>query len=640
MSDRDAHHAAGQPRPSLPGEEWAWLLAAALAPLAFNSFGCSPFELPKAALVQACALAAVLFALLAPSASKRAGRTPLLWPLLAVGAATLLATLASINRGASLWGSFERQQGLLTVAAYLALAGVVGARLVAWPQARRLLRVLVGASAPVVIYALAQALGRDPVPWQTDAASPVISTIGRANFLGSYLVLLIPLTAVAARLAARRWPYWLLLAGQVIALAVTQARAAWLGAAVGISALLILWASAERRRPLAYVGLGVAGGLLLAILALNLAPALPSALERVPGLARLASLTDTGSGSTAARLTIWRAGAALVADRPLLGYGPETTDLAFAPVYPPQLVYYQGRNAVVDRLHNLWLDQAVTTGIPGALALASLLVATLALAARTLRRSADMRARLLAAGLLAAFLGHLVDMQFSFEVTASATVFFLLVGLTGALARGLDESDPGARLLPARPIFITAGIVFLGVVALLVVRPLVADVLCRRGQVAAQPAARASAAIAATRLWPAQPEYRLRLALTLADQGEYDAAAQALESARRMRPADPDLAAQLGYLYAQWGGRERDAEAQFRQAVALAPNVATYHVGLGLALAAQGRLEAGIAALELAVALDATYGEAYGLLAQLYGQVGRSEDARRAAEEAERWRAP
>lgn len=625
---------------TLPGEEWAWLLAAALAPLAFNPFACSPFELPKAALVQACALAAVLFALLSPSAGKGGGRTPMLWPLGALGAATLLATLVSINRSASLWGSFERQQGLLTVAAYLALAGVVAARLRAWPQALRLLRALVWAGAPVVVYALIQTLGRDPLPWETDAASPVVATIGRANFLGSYLVLLIPLTAVAARLAARRWPYWLLLGGQAVALVATQARAAWLGAAVAIPALFIPWAVAARRRGLALAGVGLAVGLVAALVALNLAPALPPALERAPGLARLASLTDTQSGSTAARLTIWAAGAGLIADRPLLGYGPETTDLAFAPVYPPQLVYYQGRAAVVDRLHNVWLDQAATTGIIGALALAALLIATLALAARTLRRAVDPRARLLAAGLLAAFLGHLVDMQFSFEVTASATVFFLLVGLTAALARGLEESEPRDAALPARPVLVVASVVFLIVVGLLIARPLLADMECFRGQVAAQPAERAAAALAATRLWSVQPEYRLRLALTLAEQGDYPAAAHALESARRMRPTDPDLAAQLGLIYAQWGGREREAETQNRQAVALAPNVATYQVGLGLALAAQGRRAEGIAALERAVALDATNGEAYGFLAAIYEEVGRTDDARRAAAEADRWRAP
>ena len=77
--------------------------------------------------------------------------------------------------------------------------------------------------------------------WYTPCCSRNrLSTLGRANFLGSYLVLVMPLAAVrlpqaAVRLpqaamrllqARRRWPYILLLVGQVACLALTQARAA------------------------------------------------------------------------------------------------------------------------------------------------------------------------------------------------------------------------------------------------------------------------------------------------------------------------------------------------------------------------------------------------------------------------------
>ena len=48
----------------------------------------------------------------------------------------------------------------------------------------------------------------------------------------------------------------------------------------------------------------------------------------------------------------------LLAQRPLLGYGPDTLELVFPAVYPPELVYYQGRGILVDRAHNLLLDWA------------------------------------------------------------------------------------------------------------------------------------------------------------------------------------------------------------------------------------------------------------------------------------------
>ncbi len=166
---------------------------------------------------------------------------------------------------------------------------------------------LVWGSAPVVLYGLVQALGVDPVPWQTDAASRVLSTVGRANFLGSYLVLVFPLTVVAAWLASRKWPYWLLLAGQLAVLGAAAARSAWAGAAVAGVALVLFCAVALRRRRLAWAGAGLAGMLLLTVLLTGLGAVLP-------GVGRLASPAGTGSG--AARLTIWRAVLPLIAARP------------------------------------------------------------------------------------------------------------------------------------------------------------------------------------------------------------------------------------------------------------------------------------------------------------------------------------
>ena len=78
----------------------------------------------------------------------------------------------------------------------------------------------------------------------------------------------------------------------------------------------------------------------------------------------------TESGSPAARLAIWRAALPLIADRPLLGYGPDGLQTAFQGVFPPELVYYQGRQVIVDRAHNLWLDLGMSAGLAGIIAFA------------------------------------------------------------------------------------------------------------------------------------------------------------------------------------------------------------------------------------------------------------------------------
>jgi hypothetical protein len=122
------------------------------------------------------------------------------WIALAYGAWWIVSTLGSITLGTSLWGNFGRADGLLTRLSAIALFFAVHSGLQARsPRAARSLvdLVLLG-SVPVVLVALGQALGLDPLPRVGDPATlelRVRSTLGQHTFLGSYLVLVVPLTA-------------------------------------------------------------------------------------------------------------------------------------------------------------------------------------------------------------------------------------------------------------------------------------------------------------------------------------------------------------------------------------------------------------------------------------------------------------
>jgi O-antigen ligase/cytochrome c-type biogenesis protein CcmH/NrfG len=634
--------------------EAIWLAAAVAVPVAFNPWGGSGFELPKAALLRALALLmglAVLVRVIEARGNSRRSAprrpaTPLLLPTLSFGLGLALATALSINPRASLWGSHERQQGLLTHGAYLLLFLLTATSLRTRAQAERLWTALVWGSAPVVAYGLLQAAGLDPLDWRTDAASPVLSTVGRANFLGSYLVLVMPLTARRALpTRRRRWPYLLLLAGQLVCLALTQARGAWVGLGVAATSGLLAWAAATRSRRLTAITLALAT-LAAGFLALLNWPGGPLApLARLPGLDRLATLTRTDAGSTAARLTAWQATLPLIVARPWLGYGPETMRTVFARVFPPQLVYYQGRHVTVDRAHNLWLDLAMSAGLAGVIAFGALLVGFGRLAWRGLWTASDRWERVTWAALTAAIVGHLTDLQFGFDLTASATVFWLTLALGASLGRGLVSSVL-SRAIPSRPTallpYSLPALALLALIGLLCLRPLLADVAYWRSQETTQPLEeRQTAGVQAVRLWPLEPEYRLGLAWVLMQGADFTAAETQLAAADQLSPDDPKIWAARGELYAHWGeaepGRYVQAEAAYRRALELAPNAATYHTALGLVLAKQDRLEEGMAELERAVALDATDGVAYRHLASLYQVLGRDAEADWAWREAVRW---
>jgi O-antigen ligase/cytochrome c-type biogenesis protein CcmH/NrfG len=625
--------------------EASWLAAATLTPLVFNPWGMNAFELPKTALLQALTLLMGLAAaaqIIETRDDDKGGLlhyplTPLLLPVSLLGTAYVLATIFSVSPQTSLWGSYERQQGLLTHSAYLALFLFAATHLRAHAQVERLWKALVWGSAPVVAYGLLQVVVPDPLGWQNTGASAVLSTIGRSNFLGSYLVLIVPLTAALITQARRRWPHALLLIGQLACLALTQARGAWVGMGAAIIASLLAWAITTRDRRPALVALAmmVLGVSFVGLLNLPNGPLAP--LAQLPGLDRLASLSRTNAGSTAARLTIWRNTLPLILSRPWLGYGPETIRIVFARVSPPEMVFFEGRHIYIDRAHNLWLDLGMSAGLAGIVAFGAVLIGFARLAWRGLRQAHDRREQVVWIALIAAVVGHMVDMQFSFDLTASATIFWLTLAMGVAMRHVPSPHHPQPsqehrKSLQSRksPYLIPLTLAVLALINMLCLRPLLADVAYWRSQnLARTPKEQMEASMQTVRLWPLEPTYRLSLAWKLAQGG--DIAKAHLAAADRLSPNDPAVWATLGDVY-MLREEYRQAEEAYRKLVELSPNAARHHMALGLALVRQDRLEEGTAEMERAVALDNTDAAIYSHLADAYLALGRKDDAAQAQE--------
>lgn len=640
-----------------PAVTWFPIGAAIAIPLIFNPWGYNAFAVPKSYLLRAIVLAMGLtIVLLGVRVSNPAGQPAsaryarlAIWLALAFCVSLLLSTLFSVAPHTSLFGAYWRQDGLTTQVAYVMLFVLTSLTLRTQVQIVAVWRALVWGSAPVAGYALLQAAGLDPFTWQSDAAAAVFSTFGRSNFLGAYLVLVMPLTWARIPLERRRWPYLLLGALQLIVLALTGARAAWLGMLCASAVFAALWAltGARKRKALAGVLLAiVAAGILLVAVAVagssgatEPPPSPPSAAH----LDRIASLGDLHSGSSAARLTIWRASLALVRERAWLGYGPETMQQVFERVYPPQLVYYQGRDVSVDRAHNLWLDLAVTAGIPGMLAFALLIGSIFAMGARALRSADDEWTRVASAALLAAVAGHLLNLQFSFDTIATATSFWLILALVVALARlqrhaVLDENHTPERRGHGR----LAALLAFALAVSLCLRPVLADVYFARSlDSGLTQSRRIAGAQSAVRLWPFEAEYRAGLARAHMARGDFAAAERELFIARRFQPHSARHWVDLGDLYARWGEmdpryREHAASA-YSIATTLAPQVAANHVALGRYLSHQGSFTGGERALQRAIELDTTQVEAYRHLARLYAAQMRTAEAETAHRAASLW---
>jgi Tfp pilus assembly protein PilF/O-antigen ligase len=617
--------------------ETSWLLAAVLVPLTVNPWGQNPFATPKVAVLRTIVFGlTVVWAVLVLSSpryrSLSARTNALLVPALALIGVQTAATALAVNPAFSLWGSAERGQGLLTVICYPLLGLIVAATMRSTAQARRLVAAVQLTAVPIVILAIAQIAGLD-FGLLTDARSPAFSTLGRSNFVAAYLAMLMPLTLVQTAIAARRHPrlaWGLLLAAEGVVLVLTRVRAGWFAAVVGMVVVLALWFRRELavwwRKPALRVATVAAGA---------------------GSTAAVIALAQAG-GSGAARLAIWQACLRLIFERPFLGYGPDALLLVFPRFYPPELVYHQGRGFLVDRAHDFLLDWSVTFGVLGLVAWLTVLVAAASTGIRWLGRDeADTNRDTIVIAALAAIAANTAGNLFTFDVTTTSTLTWLLLGTIVAIAAAEDRSVSAESIrLPTRrhAVLVPLGIGLAASILLFNLRPVAADVWMRRAHLQLAEGDSVAAVLAAehaVRWWPREAQYFLWLAAIseqharrepVPESVDLETTEAALLHAISLQPQRFDFWLELARLYARWPGEldpeiSERAHAAFGEAVRLAPQDATVFGSWGALFLDQGNPAAAEGMFRKAVDLDATDVAAWTRLGEVQLRRGRPAEA-------------
>jgi tetratricopeptide (TPR) repeat protein len=513
--------------------EASWLLAVAATPIFFNihtGSGSVPFgsESSKALLVRLLALLMAAAWIVrsvetepaGPEPPRRFWRNPIMLPLLCYAGALCASAFISLAPAASFWGAPIRFDGVLTLAAYLVVFVTVAARLRRRESLERLLDVMVVTSVPVCLYSLVQKAGLDPIDWVGSHSERVFSMLGNPSFAGAYLVLLMPLTLAwgleSWRVARGRA---LLCATafvlQLVALVLTIARGPWIAGVAGLFAFGVLAGAVRRRRLWTAVAFGPALAFGLFVLVLNVPRGPLEPLRGRPVLRRLAHLFDraTPSLSGRSRYLIWKTAFDLVrprppmldaegrpdrfhALRPILGYGLEAFNLAFASAYEVEFVrierprHLQSEEPLerqeeppplADRAHNEFWDSVVFGGWLGGVAHIALYASILALALRLLgletgRDRWRFAGYLGIAGLLAglavsdafswpylgvalpfglagAFILHALIATFRGEGTPEGPTPWLAIGLAAALLGNLIEVHLGLSVATSKLYF-------------------------------------------------------------------------------------------------------------------------------------------------------------------------------------------
>jgi O-antigen ligase/cytochrome c-type biogenesis protein CcmH/NrfG len=368
--------------------------------LAFDPSVLNVFDLTKASFTHALAWGLLgTLIVIGLGNGLRVPLSPIFVAFYAVVAIEVLTTVTAENQYVALYGEVGRYLGL-TTHAVLALIAVAIAVTIDYPRRTSWLAWTIGAAATLAgLYAVQQALGRDPVQWvDFDPRIRPFSTFGNADFYGQFLaVVAIACAAVLVFVRQRLW-----LAGVVALIAVfnvalmlvVQTRGSFLGIAAGAVVIAPLWLrrAGLSRRVLARFALASAVA----------AAALVVMLVATPLGGRL---LDIGRGiGLRDRVLLYQSAFQIFLDHPFLGVGFENFAVAYPRYQQAEWFGVAGMNTTNTSAHDWILHIAATTGAVGLLANLALLAA-FAFHAWRRARDADAAGVIVAFAAIAAFYG-------------------------------------------------------------------------------------------------------------------------------------------------------------------------------------------------------------------------------------------
>lgn len=195
-----------------------WLLALVIAPVYFNIYSSRVFEPDKITLIRTLALAMGAAWLVLRAERWRARETsdaeeehgglarslrawlkqlargnPLAIPTLLFLLIYVISTLLSVSPTVSLFGSYQRLQGLYSFLSYFIIFFLAASLIKSRTDIERAVTIALIASFPATFYGIIQHYFLDPLPWIGDVTTRVASNMGNSIFIGAYIILAIPL---------------------------------------------------------------------------------------------------------------------------------------------------------------------------------------------------------------------------------------------------------------------------------------------------------------------------------------------------------------------------------------------------------------------------------------------------------------
>ena len=270
-----------------------------------------------------------------------------------------LSLLWSVDAHWSFWGNFSRQISLhnelfFVVALFLLAVNLFLSKNIK-KAVERIFWTVTISSFLVSLYAICQYFGLDFLTWQEAALETkrAMSSLGQPNFLGSFLLLTIPLSFYLARYSKNIYGKIfldLVLLSQLLALLFSGSRGAWLGL---MAVLVVVFLVYKKSRKITLII-----GSSFIVMALTLFFTNNVFSQRFKGAFNLSE------GSSSVRTFLYNNSWQASLDNPL-GFGLENQREALIPYYEISSAEKNKVNVIFDRAHNVFLDIILSLGFLG-----------------------------------------------------------------------------------------------------------------------------------------------------------------------------------------------------------------------------------------------------------------------------------
>lgn len=359
--------------------------------------------------------------------------------LLAYFSLMVISTVFSVAPFASVFGSNVRLDGIITFGFYIItfLIAKNSKYVGSW-----LFITIIYTSLLVSIFGILQYYRIDPIPvgmYLVPIEGSAFSTMGNQNFLGSYLVLVIPVSLYHYFINGKK--FGLFAYGiQFLTLLCTNTRGAWIGAFSVLLIFLLLYKlnygySKQFLKKVIYT---VFTSIIIVVFyTVTTGDAfLVRLLSIFIDFSKFIKKGDDSFSGGSNRIYIWQKVIELIKMRPIFGFGVETLGVVMDKFYKTQTIIVFGRYVTIDKAHNEYLHIAVSSGIPSLIAYLSFLYLELKKAFQRLKENPAYTA------LLSAVIGYLIQAFFNVQVINVYYLFFAYLGLISSnTAFAIEKSE-------------------------------------------------------------------------------------------------------------------------------------------------------------------------------------------------------